>query len=153
MLMSASPDPAGGACRSGVPPAAAMRSVAGPAVELDPAELAKLATLDPDGRAGLIPRVLAAFRTSAARLGPQLQAARGQGDQKTIRLVAHTFKSSGWSIGARQLAETGAALESLVQADIAAERPSRHDAEIDALIAALDATLLAVDAWLTKARP
>ncbi len=70
---------------------------------LDPAALATLAQLDPTGANRLVPRVLTTYRTSMARLLTQLAQARGQSDTATMRLVAHTLKSSSASVGALAL--------------------------------------------------
>jgi histidine phosphotransfer protein HptB len=70
---------------------------------LDPAALATLAQLDPTGANRLMPRVLTTYRTSLARLLAQLALARTQSDAATMRLVAHTLKSSSASVGALTL--------------------------------------------------
>ena len=61
------------------------------AAVLDPAALARLEELDPMRANDLLGRVLKAFQSSAARLMPQLDAARLTGDHATVRLVAHTL--------------------------------------------------------------
>ncbi len=70
---------------------------------LDPAALANLAQLDPTGANRLMHRVLTTYRSSMARLLAQLAQARVQSDAATMRLVAHTLKSSSASVGALAL--------------------------------------------------
>jgi len=87
---------------------------AGP--RLDPLALARLSELDPDGRHGVVNRVLAAFDTSLARMLGQLEA---QADAPTAALVAsiaHTLKSSSASLGALELARTCAEVEAKIRA-------------------------------------
>ena len=86
---------------------------------LDPEALARLSELDPKGENQLLERVLRAFQTSAARLMPQLEAARLSHDRATVRLVAHTLKSSSASIGALGLSQVCAQIEALIRAESA----------------------------------
>lgn len=72
----------------------------GAARVLDAQALSRLADLDPDGRAGLVARVLSTYAQSLERLLDQLQRARDEGDMQTQRHVAHTLKSSSASVGA-----------------------------------------------------
>jgi HPt (histidine-containing phosphotransfer) domain-containing protein len=116
-----------------------------PAV-LDPAALARLAELDPKGESRLLERVLRAFQTSAARLSPQLATARAGADRATIRLVAHTLKSSSASIGALHLSQLCAQVEAAIRVDTGADLTL----ELDALGRALDAALLAIAALLKE---
>lgn len=109
-------------------------------VTLDPAALARLAELDPKGESRLIERVLKAFQTSAARLTPQLEAARLAGDRNTVRLVAHTFKSSSASIGALTLSQ----LCAQVEGDIRTEAEIDLNIGIDAITAELGVVLEAI---------
>jgi HPt (histidine-containing phosphotransfer) domain-containing protein len=112
-----------------------------PAV-LDPAALARLAELDPTGQSRLLERVLLAFQTSAARLRPQFDAARRSDDRAAIRLVAHTLKSSSASIGALELSQLCAQVETAIRVDAGADLA----APLEALDAALDGALQAIDA-------
>ena len=122
-------------------PAAAERGV------LDADALARLTELDPTGANRLVDRVLRAFQTSAARLKPQLDAARQSVDRHVIRLVVHTLKSSSASIGALALSQVCAQIETAIRDDVTAELNS----PLDALDIALDDALLAIDTLL-KAR-
>jgi HPt (histidine-containing phosphotransfer) domain-containing protein len=107
---------------------------------LDPAALQRLAELDPGGANRLLERVLTAFQTSVARLRPQADAARQAGDRDGLRLVAHTLKSSSASIGALHLSELCARIEATIRADGGADL----EPDLQALGAALDATLAAI---------
>ena len=122
-------------------PAAAERGV------LDADALARLTELDPTGENRLVDRVLRAFQSSAARLKPQLDAARQSGDRNAIRLVVHTLKSSSASIGALALSHVCAQIETAIRADVTADLNS----PLGALDIALDDALLAIDTLL-KAR-
>ncbi len=119
-----------------------------PGLRLDPSALARLAELDPRGDNQLVRRVLTAFATSAARLMPQFEAARGGPDLNALRYVAHTLKSSSASIGAMALSATCADVESRVRTatgstdglepllDTLAAQVAEVLAEIDALLGA-----------------
>jgi histidine phosphotransfer protein HptB len=70
---------------------------------LDEQTLARLQELDPQGQAGLLPRVLATYTLSLERLLGQFTAARAAGDCDAMRHAAHTLKSSSASVGALEL--------------------------------------------------
>lgn len=82
-----------------------------PAGLLDAQALDRLRALDPQGLAGLLPRVLAAYTTSLRRLLEQLQMARASADVQGQRHVAHTLKSSSASVGALKLSALCADIE------------------------------------------
>ncbi len=128
-------------------PAEAERVPAGraPAV-LDAAALARLSDLDPNGTNRLLERVLHAFEASVARLRPQLDAARASDDRATIRLVAHTLKSSSASIGAMQLSQLCAQVEAAIRVDSGESLVP----QLDALDAALGGALQAIAALLKE---
>ncbi len=113
---------------------------------LDPVAIGRLAELDPTGENRLVQRVLQAFQTSAARLRPQLDAARTADDRAAIRLVAHTLKSSSASIGALELSQLCAQVETAIRLDAAADLGP----QLDALDHALDAALQAIAALLKE---
>ena len=115
---------------------------------LDPEALARLRELDPNGENQLVQRVLKAFQTSAARLLPQLQTAREAGDRNTVRLVAHTLKSSSASIGAVRLSQLCAELEATIRNDDAAD----IEPGIVAMAAALEAALQGIRRELDPTR-
>ena len=114
---------------------------------LDPAALARLRELDPKGENQLVERVLKAFQTAAARLVPQLQTAREANDRSTVRLVAHTLKSSSASIGAITLSQLCSDLETTIRND------TGDDIEpgIAAMTSALDVALKAIERQLAQA--
>jgi len=89
------------------------------ATGLDAEALARLTELDPKGENKLLERVLRAFQTSTARLMPQLEMARLANDRATVRLVAHTLKSSSASIGALELSQICAQVEAAIRAESA----------------------------------
>jgi len=115
---------------------------------LDRQALARLSDLDPTGKNRLIERVLLAFRTSVARLRPQAEAARMSGDRAVLRLVVHTLKSSSASIGAMRLSQLCARIETAIRQET--EHAADHDADLDALGAALDEVLHAIEPLLKE---
>lgn len=84
------------------------------AATLDEVALARLRELDPDGRHGVVPRVLSAFEASLERVLGQLQAP-GAADAAAVAGIAHTLKSSAASVGALALARAGAEVELAVR--------------------------------------
>jgi HPt (histidine-containing phosphotransfer) domain-containing protein len=78
---------------------------------LDAQALARLRELDPDGRHGVLTRVLQAFDTSLARMIVQLQAQSEAGDPQVVAAIAHTLKSSSASVGALALSQACAEVE------------------------------------------
>ena len=114
---------------------------------LDPVALARLRELDPKGENQLVERVLKAFQTSAARLLPQLQAARQTNDRTTVRLVAHTLKSSSASIGAMALSQLCGELETMIRN----ETGDDIEPSVVAMTAALDGALRAIERQLAQA--
>jgi histidine phosphotransfer protein HptB len=101
------------------PPAPAIR-----AGLLDAQALARLQELDPQGQAGLVPRVLATYTLSLERLLAQFAAARAAGDGDGMRHAAHTLKSSSASVGALELSALCAQAEAgLREREIAALAP------------------------------
>jgi len=127
-------------------PASAASASAGAPPVLDPAALARLTELDPGGKSRLLERVLQAFQASVARLRPQAELARQQGDRAGLRLVAHTLKSSSASIGAMHLSQLCAQIETSIRL----ESGDDLGAQLDALGAALDGALLAIDRLLKE---
>jgi len=133
-----SPDPAA--------PGRAGAAAAPDLAVLDATALSRLTELDPTGENRLLERVLQAFQGSAARLRPQLDTARRTGDRAGIRLVAHTLKSSSASIGALALSQCCAQVETLIRL----EAGDDLEAPLDALTAALDGALRAIDTLLKE---
>jgi HPt (histidine-containing phosphotransfer) domain-containing protein len=99
---------------------------------LDAGAMAELRALDPDGKAQLVRRVLAAYQGSLARLVDELRGARGRQAWDQVSRVAHTLKSSSASIGALGLSAVCADIERLLRSgDNAAVPPllDRFDQE------------------------
>ncbi len=129
------------------PPALACASTG-----LDADALARLTELDPKGENHLLERVLQAFKTSAARLMPQLEAAHSEQDRDTVRLVAHTMKSSSASIGALKLSQVCAQVEALTRAEpVGAGSAQELDPLLHTLRSELDAALSAIQRLLGQA--
>jgi HPt (histidine-containing phosphotransfer) domain-containing protein len=120
------------------------QAAASTATGLDAEALARLRELDPKGENKLLERVLRAFLTSAARLMPQLETARLANDRATVRLVAHTLKSSSASIGALELSQVCAQVEALIRT----ESTDNLDPLLRTLRHALDAALKAIQRLL-----
>jgi histidine phosphotransfer protein HptB len=112
---------------------------------LDAVALARLRELDPDGRHGVVTRVLTAFETSLARMTSQLQAERGDvGDAGVVATVAHTLKSSAASVGALELSRLCAEVERRLREN----QPGDLNADIARLLAAAEHAQRAVAAML-----
>ncbi len=94
---------------------------------LDPQALARLRELDPNGRQGVLGRVLAAFDTSLARMIAQLQAEADGGSPDVVAGIAHTLKSSSASVGALALSQACADVEMRLRNGQSADL--RHDIE------------------------
>jgi HPt (histidine-containing phosphotransfer) domain-containing protein len=94
---------------------------------LDPQSLARLRELDPDGRQGVLMRVLTAFDTSLARMITQLDAESDGGNAGVVAGIAHTLKSSSASVGALALSRACAEVESKLRGGDASELG--HDIE------------------------
>ena len=106
---------------------------------LDAACMAELRALDPDGKAQLVKRVLATYRTSLAKLVEQLRVARADDAWDQVSRVAHTLKSSSASIGALELARICAEIETSIRTDSLVGLPGRLDAMDRELKAVLQA--------------
>jgi HPt (histidine-containing phosphotransfer) domain-containing protein len=111
---------------------------------LDSQALARLHELDPDGRHGVVQRVLQAFETSLTRMLLQLRAELGAGRPDTVATVAHTLKSSSASVGALALSRTCAEVEARLRGGDHAQL----DRDITCLIAEGEAALQAAAAML-----
>ena len=82
-------------------------------MRLDAVALATLRTLDPDGRAGVVHRILGTYETALQRGLLALADAARSHDADTLGRIAHTLKSSSLSVGALALAGSCATLEAL----------------------------------------
>jgi HPt (histidine-containing phosphotransfer) domain-containing protein len=113
-------------------------------ITLDAAALARLRELDPEGRLGVVERVLKAFETSLSRMIGQLQAERAGGNAGVVAAVAHTLKSSSASVGALALSRACAEVERRLRN----EEPGDLGTEIERLLGESHAALAAVKAML-----
>ena len=117
---------------------------AGGPVTLDEAALNKLRELDPDGRRGVIKRVLAAFESSLVRWLGQLADRPDPIDAAAVGHIVHTLKSSASSVGAKDLAQACADIERRLRGGDAVDLR----AEVQRLVTLGDAALVAVRAML-----
>jgi HPt (histidine-containing phosphotransfer) domain-containing protein len=78
---------------------------------LDADAVSRLVALDPEGKNGLLDRVLSTYTQSLQRLIDQMQAALEEHDEQAQRHVAHTLKSSSASVGALALSALCADVE------------------------------------------
>jgi len=124
------PAPSDDTPSAGAAPVSAAPSAGVDAV-LDASALERLRELDPTGENQLLARVVKAFESSGARLLPQLQEARANGDLDGVRHVVHTLKSSSASIGALTLSQLCADIETKIRTN----QPDNLDTRIDALCA------------------
>jgi HPt (histidine-containing phosphotransfer) domain-containing protein len=83
--------------------------------QLDPQAISRLRELDPDGRQGVVARVLQTYDTSLQRLLAQAADALSRGDAAAVGIAAHTLKSSSSSVGALELSRLCAELERSVR--------------------------------------
>jgi HPt (histidine-containing phosphotransfer) domain-containing protein len=118
----------------------------------DPAEppalnlmvLARLHELDPDGRNGVVRRVLTAYAESLQQMQSQLQSPSVSGDVQAVTRIAHTLKSSSASVGALALAAACAELEKSMRSGT----PDEIAGGIMRLLNEAKAALSAVEAML-----
>jgi len=82
-----------------------------PPQTLDAAALARLRELDPDGRHGVLQRVLTAYEISLVRMHAQVAAQLDAPDAEVLKSVTHTLKSSSAAVGALSLAQCCSELE------------------------------------------
>lgn len=111
---------------------------------LDAVALGRLRELDPDGRHGVLQRVLTAFESSLMRMLVQLGAERVGGHADVVSAVAHTLKSSSASIGALALSRACADVESRLRT----AAPGDLQADVERLIQEGQSALEAVRAML-----
>ena len=113
-------------------------------ISLDETALARLRELDPDGRHGVLPRVLTTFEASLARMLDQLQEQQVAADAKAVAALAHTLKSSSASVGALALSAACAQVEARLRAG---QTAALRD-DVDLLLVHGRAALRAVGAML-----
>jgi histidine phosphotransfer protein HptB len=113
-------------------------------VTLDAGAIARLRDLDPEGRLGVLPRVLTAFEASLGRMLSQLGAEGDAAQAASVASLAHTLKSSSASVGALRLS---AACEDIERRTRGSTGPAQHH-DVQRLIAEGEAALEAVRAIL-----
>jgi len=111
---------------------------------LDEQAIARLRTLDPDGRLGVVNRILSTYETSLRRLLAELVEAGDRSSAKAVADIAHTLKSSSASVGAAGMAARCSDVEATLRGGDATRLPS-HVAD---LLAEGDRALAAVRAML-----
>jgi HPt (histidine-containing phosphotransfer) domain-containing protein len=115
---------------------------------LDAGALARLKELDPDGRHGVVHRVLTAFESSLLRMLAQLQVEMtpesGGGNPQVVATIAHTLKSSSARVGALELAAACNDVERRIRSGEPASLPD----DIARLLAEGEDALVAVRAML-----
>lgn len=116
------------------------------AMRLDAAALARLRELDPDGRHGVVQRVLKAYDGSLERMLAQLTAQRDGGDAEVVAGLAHTLKSSSASVGALALSQVCSDVERRLRDG----GPGSLAGDIERLLQAGTAALAAVKAMLRQ---
>lgn len=114
------------------------------AARFDEVALERLRELDPDGRHGVLHRVLTAFEASLGRMLVQLAAEREGGDAGVVVSVAHTLKSSSASVGASALAQACADVERRLRTGQAGSL----DSDVERLLQAGEGALATVRAML-----
>ena len=82
---------------------------------LDEAALARLRELDPDGRHGVLNRVLVAFHGSLVRTQAELLTELPAPSAERLKVTAHTLKASSAAVGALELAHCCADIERLLR--------------------------------------
>ena len=115
-----------------------------PPVTLDATALARLRELDPDGRHGVVVRVLEAFEASLGRLLGQLREEPDAGDAAVVAGIAHTLKSSSASVGALALSARCAEIERRLREGADGDL----QADVQRLLAEGEAALRAVGSML-----
>ena len=115
---------------SAVMPASRETDMIDPDPQVFDAEaVARLRELDPRGENQLLGRLFRTFHTSLLRLVPQMEEAHDINDLATIRLTAHTLKSSCASVGALKLSGLCAEIESMIRSG----QPGPFDTHIAAI--------------------
>lgn len=126
------------------PPGQAPPPAAPAAAELDAAALGRLRELDPDGRQGIVQRVLNAFDSSLTRMLVQLGNEPDRSDPAVVSALAHQIKSSAGAVGAMALSATCAEIERRLRDGL----PGDLGADVRRLVAEGEAAREAVRAML-----
>ena len=91
------------------------------APSLDPQALQRLHDLDPDGRHGVVQRVMQTFDASLERQLQLATEARDRGDAAAVGGIAHMLKSSSASVGALAFSARCAEIERAVRSGAAVD--------------------------------
>jgi len=105
--------------------------------------LASIAALDPEGKSGLVTRIVALFVADSAKQVHELRAALDAADATLARRLVHTLKSSSANVGAMALARLSADAEGHAARNALAEVEGLYPA-LQALQQAAAAELLAL---------
>lgn len=111
---------------------------------LDALALQRLRELDPDGRHGVLQRVLQTFETSLQRQLTLAAEARTRGDAEAVGNIAHMLKSSSASVGALAFSARCAEIERAARGGTLTDL----DAEVENLLTEGERALAAVRAML-----
>ena len=114
------------------------------ATPLDAQALQRLRELDPDGRHGVVQRVLQAFETSLQRQLALAAEARTRGVAQAVSHIAHMLKSSSASVGALAFSARCAEIERAVRGGTLVDL----GAEVENLLTEGERALAAVRAML-----
>lgn len=120
-----------------------------PAPALDEQALERLRQLDPDGRHGVLVRILRAYEASVQTAMEQIAAAAPRGDLRTVGELAHKLKSSSASIGALAMAACCEDVETRLREG----QPFDAGADVENLLAEAGRALQAVRAMLPPQVP
>lgn len=111
---------------------------------LDSSALDRLRELDPDGKHGVLQRVLSTFEASLSQMLAQLAAELGAGRMRAVADIAHKLKSSSAAVGAMALSRSCAEVEQRQRAGA----PIQLDDDVRRLITDGELALRAVRAIL-----
>ena len=111
---------------------------------IDPQAIERLRELDPDGRQGVLLRVLRAYENSLARHLADMGSARDAADFDRLLRAVHTLKSSSAAVGAMGFSQRCADIELIVRAG----KTMPDAADVQALIREGERVLTAVGAML-----
>jgi HPt (histidine-containing phosphotransfer) domain-containing protein len=120
----------------------------GAVAALDARALTALHELDPDGRHGMVRRILQAFENTLSRAVAELADGRPAAQPADVCRVAHKFKSSAASVGALRLAAVCAEVDKRWRDS---EVGPGLNADVVRLHQEAVAALQAVRAWLRSA--
>src|SRR3972149_3454855 len=83
---------------------------------INPAVLDGIRALDNNGGQGLLGKVLSLYLSDSPKLVEGILSATGKGDGESLRMAAHTLKSSSANVGATDLSELCRKIEEMARA-------------------------------------